>query len=247
MLIANLAQRPDLAPLTDDMDGAWPEFMYHDALAGLVYGYVATDLAGFCLVAVDRDDPRRPLARAYSTPFTWTADPTTELPDGGWDAVVLSSAHDRLTGRRGGLISALEITVRPDLRGSGLSGIMLNALRRNAAEQGFDAMVAPVRPNGKHLHPVLPMADYLALSRPDGLPVDPWLRVHARAGGRIVGVAGRSMTITGSLADWRRWTGLPFDATGPVTVPHALVPVHCDVAADHAVYLEPNVWVYHRL
>ncbi len=44
---------------------------------------------------------------------------------------------------------------------------------------------------------------------------------------------------------WRRWTGLPFDRDGAVEVPGALVPVHYDTAHDHAVYVEPNVWVRH--
>ena len=63
----------------------------------------------------------------------------------------------------------------------------------------------------------------------------------------IVGTSARAMTIGGSLAQWRDWTGLPFDTTGPVTVPEALIPVHCDVEQDYAVYCEPCVWVHHRL
>ena len=55
------------------------------------------------------------------------------------------------------------------------------------------------------------------------------------------------MVMVGSLAQWREWTGLPFDRTGDVIVPEALVPVHCDVEHDHAVYVEPNVWVEHDL
>jgi hypothetical protein len=55
------------------------------------------------------------------------------------------------------------------------------------------------------------------------------------------------MTMAGSTAQWREWTGLPFDTTGPVTVPEALIPVQCDVAQDYAVYCEPCVWVHHRL
>lgn len=58
-------------------------------------------------------------------------------------------------------------------------------------------------------------------------------------------VAPASMTVSGTLAQWRRWTGLPFDRDGAVEVPGALVPVHCDTAHDHAVYVEPNVWVRH--
>jgi len=29
-------------------------------------------------------------------------------------------------------------------------------------------------------------------------------------------------------------------------VPGALVPVHVDLVQDHAVYVEPNVWMVHR-
>jgi hypothetical protein len=83
--------------------------------------------------------------------------------------------------------------------------------------------------------------------RSDGLPVDPWLRVHVRAGGKIIQVAPRSMVIAGTLAEWREWTELPFDRTGSVLVPKALAPVMCDAEHDHAVYVEPNVWVRHDL
>ncbi len=38
---------------------------------------------------------------------------------------------------------------------------------------------------------------------------------------------------------------LPFDPTGPVLVPRALTPVHCDLEHGVAVYVEPNVWVVH--
>ena len=112
---------------------------------------------------------------------------------------------------------------------------------------GFEHLVAPVRPNGKHLQPDVSIEAYAALRRDDGLPVDPWLRVHVRAGGTVVGVSARAMTMAGSLDQWRSWTGLPFDTTGPVIVPEALIPVYCDVAHDYAVYCEPCVWVHHDL
>lgn len=55
------------------------------------------------------------------------------------------------------------------------------------------------------------------------------------------------MTISGALDEWRTWTGLPFDRTGNIDVPDALVPVHCSVEHDYAVYVEPGVWVHHPL
>jgi hypothetical protein len=32
-----------------------------------------------------------------------------------------------------------------------------------------------------------------------------------------------------------------------VLVPLALTPVHCDLAHDVATYVEPNVWLHHRV
>jgi hypothetical protein len=115
----------------------------------------------------------------------------------------------------------------------------------NAARHGFAELVAPVRPSGK-ADPHEPMTTYSARTRDDGLPADPWLRVHVRAGGRIDKVAPRSMVVPGTLDEWREWTGLPFDRTGAVAVPQALAPVHCDIEHGVATYVEPNVWVRHR-
>jgi hypothetical protein len=55
------------------------------------------------------------------------------------------------------------------------------------------------------------------------------------------------MVITGTLAEWRAWTGLPFDQPGEVEVPGALVPVVCAPEHDYAAYVEPDVWMRHRL
>jgi hypothetical protein len=89
------------------------------------------------------------------------------------------------------------------------------------------------------------MTEYAAGTGDDGLPVDPWLRVHTRLGGRILKVCPASMSIPGSLAQWRDWTGLPFDHSGELEVPGGPVPVQVSVEHDHAVYVEPNVWMHH--
>ncbi|MEW2384385.1 GNAT family N-acetyltransferase [Micromonospora sp. NPDC047707] len=242
--IVTLAERPDLAPLLDDFDGAWPEFMSWDPMAALYYAVADQLYPEYVLLALDPAEPGRAVARAYSVPLSWTAD---ALPPGGWDRIVQRASINRLIGTKPNLVSALEICIRPEARGRGLSARMLAAMRDNAARLGFTELVAPVRPSGKHTVPDEPMSEYAYRVRDDGLPVDPWLRVHVRAGGRIDSVAPRSMTIPGTLAEWRAWTGLPFDRTGPVHVPHALAPVWCDVAQDNAVYVEPNVWVRHAL
>jgi GNAT superfamily N-acetyltransferase len=245
--IASLADDPDLPGAYPEGVDLWPAFMQEDPIGGLYYADNQLAFPEFTVVAVDPAAPDRLVARALSVPFTWQGDPDADLPVDGWDGVIRRAALDRQRGRRGNLVSALEITVRPDLQGHGLSALMLEAMRGNAAKLGFASLVAPVRPSAKHRHPHMPIDQYAAWSRDDGLPHDPWLRVHVRAGGRIVGACHRALVVPGTLAEWRAWTGLPFDTPGPVVVPEALVPVHCDPVHGHAVYVEPAVWVHHRL
>ena len=240
LTISVLADRPDLAPALWGMPNSWPEFMRHDPIGGLFYSNVETRFAEFVLVA--QDESGEVVAAAYSVPFTRTGD---ELPDNGWDFVIRNGLLTSLHGETPNAISAVEIAVRPDLQGTGLSAQMLRAMSANAARHGFAELLAPVRPNGK-TDPAEPMAAYAVRTRDDGLPVDPWLRVHVRAGGRNARVAARSMVIPRTREEWRAWTGLPFDTTGPVVVPKALAPVHCDIDQGVAVYIEPNVWVVHR-
>jgi hypothetical protein len=70
--------------------------------------------------------------------------------------------------------------------------------------------------------------------------------VRQRLGGRILKVCPASLSIPGSLAQWRDWTGLRFDRSGELEVPGGLVPVQVSVEHDHAAYVEPNVWMHHR-
>jgi hypothetical protein len=125
--------------------------------------------------------------------------------------------------------------------------VMLAAMRDNVRRLGFRELYAPLRPTDKDKEPLTPFAEYAARRRADGLPFDSWVRTHVRAGAEIVKVAPRSVVIAGTLAEWRRWTGLPFDKSGAAIVPGALNPVHASLDQDHAVYVEPNLWVPHPL
>ena len=248
LLITSLAERPDLAAVFDEFPNSWPEFMYHDIVSEVLFDQLLSAHPESNIIAINPAHPSQPLARACAVPYSWPGDPADGLPAGGYDHVILHGSADQAANRlRGQVAAALEITVRPDRRGHGLSGVMLDALRRTLGKLGYTSLVAPVRPNRKHEYPTEPMAQYLRRIRPDGLPTDPWLRTHIRAGATFAGIAHTSMTVTAALDDWRRWTGLRFDSDGPVIVPLALSPVRCDLAAEIATYVEPNVWVHHRL
>lgn len=243
LTITPLAERPELTDELWQMADLWPTFMTEDMIGSAHYDQMATDFPEFALVATD--DSGRLVARAFSVPF---AHPDDEpLPSRGWDHALFAAFNGKRNGAPPNTVSAIEISFLPELRGQGLSPKMLAAMRDNAKRLGFAELVAPLRPNGKHLEPETPMAEYAVRTRDDGLPADPWIRTHVRAGAVIDSIAPASMVVHGSLADWRAWTGLPFDTNGPVVVPQALNPVHCVLDQDHAVYVEPNVWVRHTL
>jgi len=242
-----LRERPDLVSsvFADHMDAIWPEFMQHDAAAKLYFGqsafgnYLDYAFAGL----VDGEV----VGRAFSIPFALGIEGRSDLPDGGWDQVIRWGHEDKALGRSPTTMSALEISLVPKARGRGNSLAMLDALKACAAKKGFAEMFAPVRPNRKHLQPRTPMADYIHMERPDGLPIDAWLRTHVAVGGRIVKIAPYSMTIVGTVAEWSRWTGTTFKHSGEAEVEGALAPVLVSLEQDHAVYVEPNVWVRHPL
>ena len=94
----------------------------------------------------------------------------------------------------------------------------------------------------------MPIEEYAAWTRDDGLPVDPWIRVHVRAGGRVVralagldddhGHGRRVARVDGTRARRPRAPTCPTGAAAPVDI---------DVVADRGVYHDPNVWVVHDL
>jgi GNAT superfamily N-acetyltransferase len=252
LTVSTFAQRPDLLSKVfgPEIQSAVPEFMRHDPTGGLYYRDEALEFfREFGLVAVDPADPGQPVARAFSVPFAFRdgTEGREELPGGGWDAVIRWADADRRAERHRTAVSALEIMVAPRLQRRGISRLMLAAMRDNARRLGFVDLYAPLRPTEKHLEPLTPFADYVARQRKDGLPYDSWIRTHVLAGARIVEVAPYSMVISGTIAEWTAWTGLPFGGSGPAIVPGALSPVHVSLEQVYAVYVEPNLWVHHRL
>jgi GNAT superfamily N-acetyltransferase len=252
LVVATFAERPDLLArvFEPEIQSAVPEFMRHDQAGMLYYGDSRLGhYLEYGLVAVDPAEPDRPVARAFSVPFVFpdVARGRETLPDGGWGQVIRWGHQDRLAGVRATAVSALEIMVAPRLQGRGISRVMLAAMRDNARRLGFAELYAPLRPTDKHHEPLTPFADYVARRREDGLPYDSWVRTHSRLGARIVKIAPCSMVVAGTLAEWRQWTGLRFDRSGPAIVPGALSPIHVCLEQDHAVYVEPNLWVRHPL
>ena len=204
--IVGMTERPDLRDEFGDFNVAvWPEFMLHDPVANTLWDHLFDDFAAFQLCLLGPDGAIA--AGCNASPLAW--DGTDDgLPEAGTTSSAARSTGS-LAGSPPDTLGALQIVVRPDVQGSGYSSVMLGAMRANAAAHGFRALIACVRPSRKVEHPHVPIEEYVTWTRDDGLPADPWLRVHVRAGGRIVRTSPSSMTIEGTVGgvarmDWPR-------------------------------------------
>ena len=104
-------------------------------------------------------------------------------------------------------------------------------------------VLAPVRPTLKERYPLVSIEEYAGWCRGDGELFDPWMRTHTRLGATIVRPEPRSMRISGTVAEWESWTGLPLPADGAYVFPGGLAPLQ--VEHGQGSYWEPNVWMRH--
>jgi GNAT superfamily N-acetyltransferase len=242
VLLVRYSERPDLVERLEEIEDVWPEFLHHtDATFNALWRRVRREFPDFQLVLYD-DKTDSPVGRGQTIPFRW--DRTWEDLPNGVDGVV------RRVFQAGGeptTLSALVAVVDPRYQGRGLSSLIIDGMRRLAGEHGLDALVAPVRPTLKAKHPLTPMEDYLAWRRADGQLFDPWLRVHERLGGEILGVCPGSLVVEGTVSEWEQWTGMAFPDSGSYVVEGALVQVEIDRTQDIGRYVEPNVWMRHAV
>jgi GNAT superfamily N-acetyltransferase len=234
------AERPDLWEDARQLFLAvWPEYNQHGTHAATILGALVPDFAHLQVLLYDRD-LHRIVARGRTIPFRW--DGTREDLPSGFDALGLRALGDR---RLPTALSALAAEVETDQQGRGLSRMLIQAMAACANAAGLHQLVAPVRPNWKERHPLVPIEEYAGWVRDDGLPYDPWMRVHSRLGATVLRSAPESFLIEAPASDWEEWTGISLRADGDYVFPSGLAPLH--VRDGVGTYWEPNVWMLHEL
>lgn len=231
-----------ISPVTESV---WPEFMFHDPVAWDHWDGLFDLFPGFQFAIVNRADGVI-AGFANSVPLSWHSR-MADLPDEGWDWALIKSARDQAQGLKPNTLCGLQIAIAPDFRGRNLASVMLGQMVKLARSNGFSSVIVPVRPSFKDRYPLSPIDAYIQWTNDDGLPYDPWLRVHVRCGGRIIKPCPLAMKIMGTISDWEEWTGLRFFESGRYVIPGALVPVDIDVQGGLGTYVEPNVWVVHDI
>jgi GNAT superfamily N-acetyltransferase len=229
----------ELAQTGDTFSDVWPEYNHQGDNAEAYFGELYPRFAGYQALLVDGRSGAF-AARARTIPFDWDGT-LDDLPHG------IDTVGMRAVSRAGPptALSALAAEVAPPYRGLGLSGVVLQVMAAIAASTGLSPLVAPVRPSWKDRYPLVPIERYTAWVREDGLPFDPWLRVHARLGGKVLRCEPRSMQITAPVRDWESWTRMPFPEDGEYVFPGGLTLLN--ISGGSGSYWEPNVWVQHDI
>lgn len=226
-------------------EASWPEFMLHDSVADENWHELFDRFSDYQFALMDTQTNRM-AAMGNSLPFHWDDD-IFELPEKGWDWVLLKAIEDHKNKVAPNIQSAIQIAIHPDYRSQGLSTEMIAAMREIGRSKGYEYLVAPVRPSQKSHYPLLSIDDYIKWTNEEGLPFDAWLRVHARMGARILKPCHEAMTIRGTRLDWEEWTGMKFPQSGTYYIPGALNPMEMDIEKDEGIYIEPNVWIVHQV
>lgn len=232
------AERPDLAVRTGEIEDTFARFLGHGEVALRHWHRLREELPELQLVLWD-DERDAVVGHGRTIP----ARASEALPGGVDDLLQTWFGGDSRP--EPDVLSAMVAVVDRRRQGEGLSRLLVRAMVGLARRHGFPALIAPVRPTWKERYPLIPIQRYVSWKRDDGLPFDPWLRVHARLGAELLEVCPESMRIEGSVDDWEAWTGLVFPDDGDYVVPGALVPVRFE--DGRGVYVEPNAWMRHRL
>ncbi|HVF26391.1 MAG TPA: hypothetical protein VNA23_10905 [Anaerolineales bacterium] len=223
----------------------WPEFMLHDQIANELWHELLDRFADYQLALYDTDE-KRVAAMGNSFPLRWDY-PLDALPEAGWDWAFVEAVNNHKQNLTPNMLCAIQVVVRTHYQGHGLSAMALKALRSVGESKGLKHLIVPVRPNEKSRYPLTSIDNYINWETEDGLPFDPWLRVHVRLGGRIIKTCPESKTIRGTRGDWEQWTRLRFPQSGDYIIPGALIPIQMNIEKDEGIYVEPNVWVSHAI
>ena len=233
-----------ISKLQLDLDSnTWPKFMQHDKIVNKHWSSLYSDFSYFQFALFDDE---KLLGIGNSIPLNWHQ-PFSDLPDCGLDWAMEKANDDFRMNLASNILVGVQILINPEYQNQGLSYKMLDIMKDIADKNGLTNVALPVRPTLKSKYPLIPMDDYIYWVNNDGLPFDPWIRVHIKAGGKIINTCNKSMEISGTILEWEEWTNTKIQTSGDYIIDKALIPIRVDTVKNTGKYIEPNVWIVHEV
>ncbi len=188
----------------------------------------------------------RLLAHGVATRVSWSGD-ATGLPS-GWQGAVRKSYLDSVVERvTCNTLVGLFINVEPQFRERGLAAVVVDAMKTIRSDQALAHFVIPLRlpQHYKRENAELSMAQFSALRREDGRPVDHWLRLHLQLGAQIVTTSEISHQHAMNGRDFAEQFGSRFESTGYHLVEKngEWFRAYVDVDRDFVLVNQGCVWV----
>jgi len=222
---------------------AWPVFFWGSKVLKEYWNnlYRAFPQYQFTLVS----EEGKVLGIGNSIPICWDGD-ADHLPC-GWDGTIVQGFTDYERQHPVNTLVILAGVIAPGHKGLGLSQYLIDGFRALARYFGMERLVVALRPIGKVDYPELTIDEYCNLVDDDGFCHDKWVKLHQKAGGRILKTEIQSQHVRGSVCQWEEWSGQSIKQSGEIFPKGALQGVKIDLESGQGVYDDPAVWISHSL
>src|SRR4051794_18265063 len=165
MQTVTCTERPELLERAlEETMGALPEYNNHGDVVNAYWGRLSDERPEFQFFLLEDDEI---LARGHSLPVRWDGS-VSDLPAGIDGAITRGFDEDGAN-----VLCAMLIAIPRKHQGRALGAIAVAAMLQVAGRHGLTALIAPVRPNWKERYPLVPIEQYAAWTRRDGLLLIP--------------------------------------------------------------------------
>ena len=238
--VANFKERPDLYDLQEDICGkAFPVFLYYSDIAAKYWEKMIAYYKEYQLLLLEEDQ-----IMAVINCMPMNLDIADEaLPHEAFNWGIEKGIKDIEAGKEINAAMGVQIVIPEEYQGKGISSIAAEELKNMCLKMGIKRLIIPIRPTLKSKYPLNDIDNYIKWKTKDGLPFDPWLRVHVRKDAKIIKACKKAVEIRGTVKEWETWTNMKFPESGEYVVDGALCPVIIDRENNLGTYIEPNVWI----
>lgn len=191
------------------------------------------------------------VGHGITTRFAWDQE-LDSLPGGWQDVVRASYIHSHVEQSQPNTLVGLFIFVEDQFRQQGWANNVIEEMRTLAKRNAIQALIIPLRPplRYKKDYAAMPMAEFAALKRDDGLPLDHWIRLHTRLGAKILCASEKSHRHAMSVQDFHaQFSPVPLTENGDMLVERngEWYKIYVNLEHDIVLINQGCVWVRHAL